>query len=305
MSVLYNPTDVAIGQRLRGLDDLFCSFDLQTHIMLCDAVSIFTLWTFDYIINLEDEVSYLFGAKLSISKCTYLVCRYTPFILLGVQWPLTLVSGLSMKTCPVLFQIHAWLILVILFAVECVFLLRTYALWGCNKRIFVVLLSGLVITLVSAVAVLETYQVSIDDLFSEPPVPVVGSCYKSELPPSTSLCFILLLVFETEVFLFTIYRARVHYRRARSRLLEVLIQHSIFFYAIALVLALTNTLAIFLLPSYYSEAFGAVQALAQALLATRMQLSLWKADRRDVPLSPSGVPGITLVFRPATVLEEL
>ncbi|KAH7924144.1 hypothetical protein BV22DRAFT_530784 [Leucogyrophana mollusca] len=309
MSVLYSPTDIAIGQQLRGLD--------------CLLVSFLTLLTYDYIINLDHEVAYVFGTKLSVSKCTYLVCRYAPFIFLGFQWPITLASGLGIKTCSTMFHIRMWLNVVTLCAVECVFLLRTHALWGCNKRILVVLLSSLVVTLVSVVAVLGTYQASAHDLFSEPPIPAVGSCYKSEVSWSSSLPYLLLLVFETgnsfdsnacapftiiaEIFLFTIYRARVHYRSEMCRLLEILIQHSIFFYVIALLFALTNILLILFLPSYYDEAFGVVQALAQALLVTRMQLSLWKADRRhvsDVSLLSSGVPGMTLVFRPVTVLEE-
>ncbi|KAH7924143.1 hypothetical protein BV22DRAFT_530194 [Leucogyrophana mollusca] len=265
MSVLYDPADVAVGQNLQVLNYLLVSF--------------VTLLAFDYIINLEHEVAYLFNAKLSISKCIYLVCRYVPLVLSGVQWPLSLASNIDMNACSTLFQITTWLTLIILSCVECIFLLRTYALWSCSKRVLIVLLSSLAAAVIPVITVLAVYQSSIFDLFSQPPIPFISSCYQQGLEYAFFVCYLLLLVFETEIFLFTIYRVHVHCRHARGSLLKILAKHGVLYFVFSLLFSVTNILVIFLLPSYYSSVFGVLQTLAQALLATRMQLSLWKADQ--------------------------
>ncbi|EGO21110.1 hypothetical protein SERLADRAFT_410612 [Serpula lacrymans var. lacrymans S7.9] len=137
-----------------------------------------------------------------------------------------------------------------LFIAELIFTLRTYALWGHSKRCWAI---------VVGIVVLMTIDQG-----------------PSICLPLVSIAYALLIVYEVEILLFSLYRALIHYRSTRSPLLRVLLQHNIFYFSCGLVIffGAWHLLSRRSIPYYTS-----LQVVIHAILVTRMQIDLWKSDQ--------------------------
>ncbi|KAH7908201.1 hypothetical protein BJ138DRAFT_389267 [Hygrophoropsis aurantiaca] len=280
---LYDPADVAIGIQVQQLDRVL--------------VSAVALYLFDYALNLDVEVAYVLTSKFSITQCLYFACRYLPIVLTGVQWPASLVSNINADDCPMLFLINVWLSIVVFCCSGGIFLCRAYALWGCSKRILMILLFSFMVALTPVLIItgIASAAMTGPDLVTEPSPLITGNCFERVPDQTYFICYLLLLLFEAEIFIFTVYRVHVHYRHKEGHLLKVMIKHGIFYFIFALLFSLTNIVVIFLLPTDYSGTFGVLQALSQALVVTRMQLQLWTADH-DRPSTSLQLPTSTIAF---------
>ncbi|KAH7905742.1 hypothetical protein BJ138DRAFT_727169 [Hygrophoropsis aurantiaca] len=261
------------------------------------VVSAVALYLFDYALNLDVEVAYILTSKLSITKCLYLACRYLPIVLAGVQWPANFAPNINIDDCVVLFSIDIWLTGSILSCSEGIFLCRAYALWGCSKRILMILLSSFMITAILVIVIMGNFQASmtVSHLLVEPPAPIAGNCLADSPDRAYFMTYVLMLLFEAEIFIFTAYRVHVHYRHQKGYLMMIMAQHGIFYFIVALLFSVTNVLVVFLLPTYYSGTFGVLQTLSQALVVTRMQLQLWTADHDRLSTSLQ-LPTSTIAF---------
>ncbi|KAH7925538.1 hypothetical protein BV22DRAFT_1128953 [Leucogyrophana mollusca] len=282
MSALYNPVDVSLAEGLQTVDFVF--------------VALATISVFDYAINLDDEVMFILNSRWTSAKVVYIICRYTPFLIWGVQGPLILETNMDPSVCLPLFAGTTGLTMIILCGSEYIFLLRTYALWACSRRVQVVLLASFVVILVPIVTVLAKYQTTVTT--SKPPLSIMPGCNLQSHNQTFLAAYALLVLFELEVFILSVYRVLKYYRDSRSQLLKILARHSIFYFACALALGLMNICAVFFLPNYFSGFFGVFQAIAQGLLVTKMQFYLWKADQEPM------LPSLSTIDFPNVVAER-
>ncbi|KAG1776870.1 hypothetical protein EV702DRAFT_1107117 [Suillus placidus] len=159
------------------------------------------------------------------------------------------------------------------------FILRTYAIWGRSRRILIILMCSFVANLIPAVYIITSYNNS--QTISEPPIPNITSCYNVGESRIIVVAYVLLVVTESEILFFTLYRSIKHHKSfARgNHLLNILIQHNIFYFICGLVFSLLVMLTTGLLPFIYGDMFSNLQSMVHALLITRMHLELWKSDR--------------------------
>ncbi|OAX31240.1 hypothetical protein K503DRAFT_105213 [Rhizopogon vinicolor AM-OR11-026] len=118
-------------------------------------------------------------------------------------------------------------------------------------------------------------------IISEPPIPNITSCYDVAESRIIVIAYVLLVVGEFEILIFTIYRSIKHYQSLGSDnpLLKILIRHNIFYFACGLVFSLSVILTLAFLPDVYGDMVSNLQVMIHALLVTRMHLELWKSDR--------------------------
>ncbi|OJA21323.1 hypothetical protein AZE42_03883 [Rhizopogon vesiculosus] len=158
-----------------------------------------------------------------------------------------------------------------------IFLLRTYALWGCSKRILFVLLTVYTAACVTDIASIQRYNASL----------TAEACYGVALPNASALLvgFASLLTLEIGLFGITMCRVLMQYRATSGKLLNLLMRHNIMYFAAGVALNLLNIVGILLDPAqtkWHTDVIEIVQILFQALLATRMQLHLWSVNRHTV-----------------------
>ncbi|KAG1790200.1 uncharacterized protein HD556DRAFT_1393246 [Suillus plorans] len=262
---LYEPTDFVIGRSLLNLNYAY--------------VSTTVIWVYDYIITFDDELAYLRKSTWGKVKILYLMCRYLPFVLLAADTYQVLQPALPLSQCQTYFQINSWLEGITLVAAEWMFILRTYAIWGRSKRILIILLGSFFAILIPVIYILTSFGNSVT--ISEPPIPNITSCYNVEESRIIVVAYVLLVIAEFEILSFTLYRSIKHYRSLTNdnHLLNILIQHNIFYFICGLFFSLLVILTIALLPSVYGDMASNLQVTVHSLLVTRMHLELWRSDR--------------------------
>ncbi|KAG1807841.1 uncharacterized protein BJ212DRAFT_728278 [Suillus subaureus] len=218
---------------------------------------------------------------MTLTKGLFLGCRYTPFVICALHTRLLLSP--SIEGCPGLAESSILFLGIVLLCAECVFVLRTYALWNCDRRVrialFVLYLAffgGIIILVLACGLQLKTANFT-------------PGCYShTSVSPMFILApYILLLLLEIEIVGLTFYRMIRYYRATRCRLLTLMAQYSVGYILAGLLFTATNIVTICFVPGDYGPALEASQIVAQALLATRMQLDLWKLDRHSPTTAPT------------------
>ncbi|KAG2363496.1 hypothetical protein BDR07DRAFT_915559 [Suillus spraguei] len=211
-------------------------------------VSTTVIWVYDYIITFDDELAFIQKSRWGKVKILYLLCRYLPFLLLAADTYQVLQPALPLSLCQTYFEINSWLEGITLVAAECMFILRTYAIWGRSRRVLIILFGCFFAILIPVVYILITFGNSVTT--SEPPIPNITSCYNVGESRIIVAAYVLLVVGEFEILSFTLYRSIKNYKSVANNnpLLNILIQHNIFYFICGLFFSLLVILAIGLLP---------------------------------------------------------
>ncbi|KAG1840790.1 hypothetical protein C8R48DRAFT_740213 [Suillus tomentosus] len=156
---------------------------------------------------------------------------------------------------------------------EGIFILRTYALWGQKKSILGLMLSTClaILNVVMALKVLKQSNLLLSDMG--------GGCYSLSHNTKVAYNWSLMAVFELEIIVLTMIRVYLAYRERGCRLLNILLQHNIFYFGTGLTLSVLNLLAIEWLPFNSSNMFATFQIVMHTILVTRMHLQFCNTVR--------------------------
>ncbi|KAG2359836.1 hypothetical protein BDR07DRAFT_188213 [Suillus spraguei] len=236
---------------------------------------------YDLVTNLADELDYLLRSRMTLAKGLFLGCRYTPFVICALHIRMTLSP--DVEACPWLAEINMLFLVIILLCAEYIFVIRTYALWNCDRRVRIALLVMYLIFFCGTVILVVEYGLQLKMANFTP------SCYSST-PISAHfiiLPYIVLLLLEIEIVGLTFYRMIRFYRATQGcRLLTLMSQYSMGYILAGLLFTVVNIATICFVPGYYGPALEVSQIVAQGLLATRMQLDLWKLSRHSLEVAP-------------------
>ncbi|EIW86198.1 hypothetical protein CONPUDRAFT_140867 [Coniophora puteana RWD-64-598 SS2] len=254
-------------------------------------VSVAALWVYDYVVTLDVEISFLRYSYVRRIKALYLATRFLPFAMLGIHLfrvlpvcsaahrlftarTVNLDPGESEAMCNLYDDVSSGLSLLIVLCSESLFILRTYAVWKCDKRILALILASFIIAIVLTVVVSFLPSVPGSSYIILPGAQVTG-CFLLYPAVFTSIPYILLIAFEIELIILNIvqgYRVR---RETKGRLFGILLQHNLFYFTCGLLFSILNV-AIALTTQYgYSTMFENLQVIIHAILATRMHRMLW------------------------------
>lgn len=177
------------------------------------------------------------------------------------------IEKLNKTECTIIDLIDLWILVMVLLCVECIFIIRTYALWGQTRRILYILAGSYLVILAGAFSCLALYSVAISKF---------GGC---DLPADSQqpliAGYILLVILEIEVLVLSVYRAFKLYRA--SQLLVLLVQHNVGYFAACLTLNGINMISAVGVATHDNAMMEVTQIVLQGLLATRMQIDLWKS----------------------------
>ncbi|KAG2143489.1 uncharacterized protein EDB93DRAFT_1329440, partial [Suillus bovinus] len=168
---------------------------------------------------------------------------------------------------------------------EGIFVLRTYALWGNKKYILGLMLSTIVCLAILDVILTTTISRRLELQLSD----WGGGCYSLSRDTMSAYPWTLLVAFELEIIVLTIIRVYWVYCEGGCLLLDILLQHSIFYFGTGLTLSVANILTIEFLPYSSSNMFGTFQIIMHTILVTRMHLQFSNTDQ----VSDSSESGIT------------
>ncbi|KAH7927953.1 hypothetical protein BV22DRAFT_1126987 [Leucogyrophana mollusca] len=279
---------------------------------------------YDYILKFDNEILFLYRSNWGKAKFLYLLARYVPFCLLSLHlfceselhynelmtamehFAVNFDPNEDPEKCELLNNICFSMISLI--CTECIFVIRTYALWGCNKRVLFLMLVSFIVVLGTDLGMVFAPQRS--TTFATVPIPAVTGCYEAAQSKLISVPFALLILFElgivsayvvpivkrihpeivTELLCLTLIRATKRYRDTGSPLFYILLQHNTFYFSCGILFSVVNLLAILLLKDDYGSMFEDFQIVMHAVLVTRMHLHLWTVDRAHINVDSSSIP---------------
>ncbi|KAG1809150.1 uncharacterized protein BJ212DRAFT_1484657 [Suillus subaureus] len=241
----------------------------------CPPLNLF-IQIYDYICSLHEEWTFLLWSRWTKVKVLYIIARYVPFLITTVHLYLAVAPDENTNKCQILVYIITSLGLISLTCSECLFVLRTYALWNKSKILLVAMLSSLFAVTVSSFIISFT-----SIIISYSTGSAIPGCHQSFGSFSFFMPFTLMFVFQLVLVSLTLVRVIRSWRSARRPLYAILLKHNIFYYACGLFLSAVNVL-VPLLPFFDSVSYflpEGFETFILAILATRMHLHLWHMNQ--------------------------
>ncbi|KAG2126695.1 hypothetical protein BD769DRAFT_1461541 [Suillus cothurnatus] len=262
--------------------------------------SMATFWIYDYVCSIREEGVFLLCSHWNRVKFLYVVTRYVPFFLFVAHLYLNFVPDETSDTCQFVNNICSTFSLVSIVCSECFLILRTYALWNSNKVILAAMLSTFAAVIVGSMVAL--FSATATAPFETSSILGITGCYQSSGSVRLFVPFLLLFGLELMLISLTLTCAVRNWCTTDSRLYVVILKHNLLYYACGLFFSTVNVLTSLLLDYAYSGMFQDFQFIIHAMLATRMHLHMWHADRnRDC----NTLDSISLTqFAPAPYIEQ-
>ncbi|KAF8590055.1 hypothetical protein K439DRAFT_1657616 [Ramaria rubella] len=304
-------------------DDLppsMSTIDLQAwastvHVNLVSAyfdLASIAILVYDYFVTLHLEIDLTWGTPWKLGRVMFFLTRYTVFIdavMLG-YFHFTK-AHVSPRTCFLIYQTSGWFLFGGVGIAEIILIFRTWATWGQNRTILVLLV--VLMTLVGVPAIYLTHAGLTSLQFSESPIPTVRSCFiVSKHDKNLLWDFALILLFETIILGLTLLRRVCHYGRSTSSMASTLYKDGITYYIYLTGFSIANVAFLGLI-----EDSGATLILMQrvihSVLTGRILLNIRLAgaqDRGDTDatamFAPNGYHGelSTIIVFPESWFEE-
>ncbi|EIW86210.1 hypothetical protein CONPUDRAFT_148306 [Coniophora puteana RWD-64-598 SS2] len=211
-------------------------------------VSVITIWLYDYFLTLDDEIRYLRNSNLTKVKVLYIATRSLPFAMLGIWGPKYLKHN-TVNQCNVLGTPAGAVNALMIVCAESMFIVRTYALWGLNKRILDLVLTTFITVAAAAIGIVFVPDGT--TVFVSLPISITG-CFMLKQGNLFAVTFALLIVFELELVTLTVIRVIKVHQYARGDLARTLIQHNVFYFVCGLFFSILNIITVVSLKYGYS-----------------------------------------------------
>ncbi|KAG1845909.1 hypothetical protein DFJ58DRAFT_504362 [Suillus subalutaceus] len=255
-------------------DDLTAARSLQASTYIYTSMA--TFWIYDYACSLHQEWMFLLRSRRSIVKGLYVVTRYVPFLLFTGHLYMNFISNENSNKCQLLNNICSCFSLISVTCSECIFVIRTYALWNNNKIVLATMVATFLAIVISSISF--AFATTATAPWRTSAIPGITGCYQSSAVVQLFIPFILLLGLEFGLMCLTLIRAIQNWRSTNGNLYAVLVKHNIFYYACGLFFSTVNILTLQLFQYGYEAMFQDFQFIVLAILATRMHLHLWHTN---------------------------
>jgi len=242
------------------------------------------LYIYDVLLTTKDEVELVWKSKWKLFTFIYFANRYLPFV--GI------ISGLYQqfvpdptpfpKICEVIYKLHGWQVFAGLMIADSILVVRTFAIWGTNRKSGYPLLGFYLVNLG-----VETYFISkfMDSLaFAPSPSPsAFPGCFASKADTSSAwITYLILLVFETIIFLITLLKLLLDSNGAqKSPILRTLYRDGISFYALICGISLINIVVLRINAGGFGFILADTHRVLHSILTTRLVLNIRKVANPD------------------------
>ncbi|KAG1812426.1 uncharacterized protein BJ212DRAFT_1588956 [Suillus subaureus] len=234
---------------------------------------------FDFIITFDSEVRWTWGRGWGITRIIFVVSRYVPFV--GLVMTVYYSVGSTHGGIPdhgiftAVYDSVRWLGIA---ASELLLVLRTYVVWGCDKRF-------LILTLFFTTAVSVVVLVIADVGASESG----DSTGVFEEGRDSSIVYGLLMLVELVLMMLTLYKRFKSFRSEGSPLVTTLCRDGVAYILCITLVSMANCISIVLLPLSRRSP----QLVTHSVLASRLLFNLRAMpDLQDVVTDESTILGV-------------
>ncbi|EKM75067.1 hypothetical protein AGABI1DRAFT_132605 [Agaricus bisporus var. burnettii JB137-S8] len=283
-----------------------CIQPLMRYVKLKSVLNIDKI--FDWILNFTSEVESIWKTKWNVIKILYLTTRYVPLAFIPLDLSYIFTPSLSVSGCIAVYDTITVLYIIGLLAAECIFTIRTVAVWGKDKHVTYILFATfsamcIVIPTLIGINLSRTSRRFIDVifiLFNDPPSRQKDWSGSESLSKDSArqfsgtsykflvATFAFTAAYDTMILTFMVARAFSMSRwRVDSFLFKTVYGDGVAFYIYIFGVSLVNIIFIFTTNSF----FLLLQASFHSILACRVVLhireQLSEADSKEVSLDGS------------------
>ncbi|KAJ7057173.1 hypothetical protein C8F01DRAFT_1153666 [Mycena amicta] len=276
-----------------------CMVGLITHylpVLIRGQVVDLTILLFDYSLTLGAEISLMWTSRWSVSKALYFMSRYSPAFDVPILLYYSMVSDLSFKQCARLQAASSWGTVFGLGVAEAILVLRTYALSG-RKRSVLVFFTGLwLIGISTSIVLLVLFEKSV--AYGPPPSSLIPGCYLIQGDVIyAGLSFIIVLINDTIIMVYTLWIGLKNYRHTRNPLIVTLYRDGITYYVFLCGISALNVATLLQAPSVIAQLFNTFLRVVHSILSTRILLHVRNVERLEVEETRrSTITRVTLSF---------
>jgi len=238
-------------------------------------VAALAAFAFDYCLTFPLEVEHVWGTKWEVTRIVFTLSRYLPFLASSLACYDVLVNN----RCGVLIVILDALYTACVILAESILILRTYALWGRNKKVlvFLLVLGG------AFIAGAEVTSLKIDltlpgDFTSFYKFAPSACVYRSSR--STAFQYGFLAMYEIILQCMNSWRKFRTYRGFQSRALNTLYCDGIIYMSWIILLSAVKLTVMVVAPVTFIPALDTAQVAIHSVLACRIFFNLRQCNKQ-------------------------
>ncbi|KAG2369161.1 hypothetical protein BDR07DRAFT_856245 [Suillus spraguei] len=219
-------------------------------------VALVTLWVYDYILCLPDAVTFLAHSRWGLNTFLYLTCSHFPLVFMILN-----MLGITSMVCA-----------------ECIFKVRTYAVWERQGWIALVEIFTVCAYVVPITVCLQQFNSRV----SEPCwIPGITGYLDKETSTKIYIAFGLLAMAQLHTLLLLLSRVIKGYGGwgIDNRLMRSLMKDNLLYCGCGFAFSMSVILTTIFLPFPVGHMLAEIQVVIQGLLVTRMHRNFWKSDR--------------------------
>jgi len=238
-----------------------------------------TLLVYDYMVTFSDETDLMWKGKWNLLNATFYAVRYLPFFDIGLGYVEQFLSPADPVVCKTIYSIFSISILVGVDLANCILTLRTYAIWGKDKRILLTLGLVLLASVVGEGYFMTSFLVTMSFINSPDPS-VFRGCFIAQANTKDAwAAYLILLVLESVIFVLTLIKYIQQSETRNQFIIQTIYRDGLLFYIFIFGISLINI--ILLQTEQLSSAYGVlligIHRVLHAILSCRLVLNIRKA----------------------------
>ncbi|KLO12314.1 hypothetical protein SCHPADRAFT_424337 [Schizopora paradoxa] len=196
----------------------------------------FTMLAYDYILTFSDEVRYIWRREWRAGKVFYIATKYPAFIDSGLFLTFWFDLKLNAQGCRRIFNAGTWFMTAGTIIAEWILCMRTNAIWGKSKKVFVPLV---IFVFIGGVYAVKSLQSSLE--WSLSPFPTISRCYINVTRPNLLYTvYVCTMGKEFVIFALTLWKGVSQWKTSRSPLINTLYRDGVLYFFIMFAISLTN-----------------------------------------------------------------
>ncbi|KAJ7726574.1 hypothetical protein DFH07DRAFT_852729, partial [Mycena maculata] len=241
-----------------------------------------TILFFDYFLTLALEVSLIWPSKWSLTKILYFLSRYMPFIDVPVNI-YYLTPSVSLPHCAQLNTAIATGNVFGIAVAEAIFVLRTYALSGRRRKVLFIFGTLYSLCVVAAGTMVGSF---LRNMIYSPPPPGIPGCNLTGGPfILVGLSFIIVLLNETALMIYTLWIWYKTYRHTESPILATLYRDGISYYVFICLGSAANVAILIAAQPELRELLNTFLRVLHSILSTRALLNVREIENKRLEMS--------------------
>ncbi|KAF9003061.1 hypothetical protein BDQ17DRAFT_1409375 [Cyathus striatus] len=243
------------------------------HVQLFQYMNVagVTLAVTDYFLTIDLEVALIWNSRWSLSKVLFLITRYLPFFESALLLYRTFGHNIPLSFCNTGYKISAGLIIAGVVVAEIILSMRTWAIWGKDRRVAVGLVTFVIAGATTSIPIIIKFSGTAQ--FVDPPVSNFLGCFLLGGSHILSIEWILLMAYDFCLLLLLAIKAyQTSGLPQSSQLLSITLHDGILYYFYLSMLSMMNVIIIWKFPPDFINLLTMLERVMHAVLTCRVVL---------------------------------